>query len=252
MKRDYRTLLLVTTWLMIAGCLCTPGGLPKLNTPTPSAVAVIPSTRTASPAPTETDTLAADTATPEPSESPSLTPSPEVSKGDFADFHSIAKEIDQALKDKDTSLFKKYAPTDGWTCMGDETAYVCGGQPAGVLNGIAVTKEWKTYKVYSISDYQKIWQSAFKQGIEPRLIAISNQPGDNPLMPGASMAYQAVISWSKAGGNPALAPVHVLYFEYYLDSSWVMWGELDTTQNSADWLGGKCETCYGLWEAWKP
>ena len=69
-------------------------------------------------------------------------------------------------------------------------------------------------------------------------------------MPGASMSFQAVISWSKPGGSPTQGPVHVLYFEYYLDTSWVMWGELDTSKNAADWVSGKCETCYSLWEPW--
>jgi hypothetical protein len=209
--------------------------------PTPGAQAVV----TVAPGPSA---LAVNTPTPTAEPLVSV-PSP-TDAGSFSDFLSFAAEIDQAIRGKDASFFADRASPSSWDCLGDETQGICLGRASGQhLEGIPVTDEWKTYKLYSLADYQRLWQSAFKRVPTPRLVAVANQFGDNPLMPAADQSFQAIVSAAKPGAETSRVPVRVLYFEYS-DDSWRLLGELVTSDHAGDWLQGNCTGCYDTWSAW--
>lgn len=175
---------------------------------------------------------------------PALAVSPTVASGSFSDFYAFGADIAQALDYKNAAFFEEMATPSDWNCLGDETQGVCLGQSGGqLLQGIAVTQDWKTYKLYSVSDYKAVWQAAFDKGNAFRLVALANQFGDNPLMPAADQSFLAILGAARPG-----VPVHVLYFEYV--DGWRLRGELVASENGTDWLQGNCSTCYDTWQAW--
>jgi hypothetical protein len=185
-----------------------------------------------------------------------MSPSPTIAAGSFADFQTFAAEIARAIHDKNASFFSENSSSTLWNCLGDETMGVCKGRPAGQdMQGIPVTRDWATYQLYQTADYKKMWQSAFDRGDALQLVAVANQFGDNPLMPMAEQSFQAVVAAAR-NGTPApgseipwRAHVRVLYFEYF-ERSWYLEGELVTVDHAEDWLAGNCQACYDAWVAW--
>ena len=178
------------------------------------------------------------------------TPSPTIPAGGMGDFSGFAAGIADAIQQKDAGFFGRIAAPSDWNCLGDETAGVCKGRPAGAaLQGIPVTTDWASYKLYKAADYAHIWQTAFTRGDALKLVALANQFGDNPLMPLADQAFIAVIAVGGKGVQAPVRQVHILYFEYN-GPAWQLMGELVTTAHTPDWITNTCPTCYDTWASW--
>ena len=180
-----------------------------------------------------------------------MSASPTIAAGSFADFQTFAMHIANAIREKNASFFVQRSASSLWSCLGDETQGVCKGRPAGQdAQGIPVTRDWATYQLYKTADYQDLWQTAFARDEALELAAVANQSGDNPLMPMAGQSFQAVIA-ATANGTPAPGrEVRVLFFEYF-ERSWYLEGELVTVDHADDWLTGDCQACYDAWVAWQ-
>ncbi|MCJ7433428.1 MAG: hypothetical protein MUO77_08080 [Anaerolineales bacterium] len=179
-----------------------------------------------------------------------VTASPTIAAGSLADFYMFAADIAAAIHDKNASFFDERSSPHVWNCLGDETQGVCQGRHVGdVLQGIPVTHNWATYRLYEVSDYKGLWQAAFAQSNTLTLVAVANQFGDNPLMPMAEQSFLAVIAVAGYGAQVSIHEVRVLFFEYS-EHSWHLEGELVTDEHVEDWLTGACLTCYDTWMAW--
>lgn len=229
---DRRVILLVPVYLGLAcaGVVGEPEEIPITVAPTREA--------------------AGPSSTPSPAQSPSPTPGPEASlsaPGDPPGFADFASEIAAALEGKEAAFFASRASITTWYCLGD-TIGVCTGQPDGaVLEGMPVTRGWQEYEVLGQDDYQAAWQEVWDRGASARLHAIGHRWGENPLMPMAAEAHQAIIKVE--AGRVDDPEVHVLFLEY-ADGRWKLQGELIVTEGEGGWLEGSCTACFDEWSAW--
>ena len=246
----YRIIPLYLLLFASLGCSFLGLGAKTLSAPTAPVKAAPARTATPTPADTPEPALPTPADTLESTAPAGEATAPAAAGNDFDSFYQFASEIAAAIKDKNAAFFGEKALPSSWTCLGDETAGVCKGQPSDKqFSGIIFTQEWKTYTFYSQADYQGSWKAAFKDNFIYKLAAVASRAGDNPIMPAADQSFQAILTLSKQGVDTNRTPVHVLYFEN-VDGAWRLRGELVTTQ-SGDWLKGTCSTCYDHWKAWQ-